>query len=94
MLLSDIVSFYYGFGSIDGESIGMDLDGEEVEIVVKVDNLRVGSEFKVGICLFGKYCCMVWYNVFEIDIKYVLIKLIVKGVYGLLCLVRDNEIGE
>jgi len=42
----------------------------------------------------GKQCYMIWRSLFEIDMKYVPIKPIGKGAYGVVCSAKDSETGE
>ena len=37
---------------------------------------------------------MIWRSLFEIDMKYVPIKPIGKGAYGVVCSAKDSETGE
>ena len=41
----------------------------------------------------GKQCYMIWKSLFEIDKKYVPIKPIGKGAYGVVCSAKDSETG-
>eukprot|EP00249_Psilotum_nudum_P028985 c3905_g1_i1 orf=115-1251(+) len=47
-----------------------------------------------GSCPSGKHHFVLWRNMFEIDTKYVPIKPIGKGAYGVVCSARDLESGE
>jgi serine/threonine protein kinase len=47
-----------------------------------------------GISPPGKHHYMLWRSVFEIDTKYIPIKPIGKGAYGVVCSARNSETGE
>ncbi|KAL2619847.1 hypothetical protein R1flu_000052 [Riccia fluitans] len=47
-----------------------------------------------GICPPGKHHYLLWRSVFEIDTKYIPIKPIGKGAYGVVCSARNAETGE
>lgn len=47
-----------------------------------------------GTCPPGKHHYMLWRTVFEIDTKYVPIKPIGKGAYGVVCSAKNNETGD
>lgn len=47
-----------------------------------------------GTCPPGKHHYMLWRSVFEIDTKYVPIKPIGKGAYGVVCSAKNNETGD
>mmetsp|Transcript_36651 Transcript_36651/g.90501 ORF Transcript_36651/g.90501 Transcript_36651/m.90501 type:complete len:386 (+) Transcript_36651:191-1348(+) len=42
----------------------------------------------------GKHCYMLWRSLFEIDVKYIPIKPIGKGAYGVVCSAKNSETGE
>ena len=47
-----------------------------------------------GTCPPGKHHYMLWRTVFEIDTKYLPIKPIGKGAYGVVCSAKNNETGD
>lgn len=47
-----------------------------------------------GVCPPGKHQYMVWRSLFEIDTRYVPIKAIGKGAYGVVCSARDLQQDE
>jgi mitogen-activated protein kinase 1/3 len=51
-------------------------------------------EVREGTCPPGKHHYMLWRSLFEIDTKYIPIKPIGKGAYGVVCSARNNENGE
>uniref|UniRef100_A0A0D6R235 Mitogen-activated protein kinase n=1 Tax=Araucaria cunninghamii TaxID=56994 RepID=A0A0D6R235_ARACU len=56
-------------------------------MVTKVDSPK-------GIAAEGKHYYSVWQNIFEIDTKYVPIKPIGKGAYGIVCSAQNTETNE
>ncbi|KAJ7540509.1 hypothetical protein O6H91_10G019900 [Diphasiastrum complanatum] len=47
-----------------------------------------------GICAPGKHHFLLWRSVFEIDLKYVPLKPLGKGAYGIVCSARNTEKGD
>ncbi|GLJ46456.1 hypothetical protein SUGI_0979130 [Cryptomeria japonica] len=56
-------------------------------MVSKVDSPK-------GIAAEGKHYYNIWQNIFEIDTKYVPIKPIGKGAYGIVCSAQNKETNE
>jgi mitogen-activated protein kinase 1/3 len=51
-------------------------------------------EVREGTCPPGKHHYMLWRSLFEIDTKYIPIKPIGKGAYGVVCSARNNDNGD